>query len=252
MFFEIRAGLPEGVVRLSDGTDITRYIDLSCSIQDLLDLSGRQRTDSSIAEFRAAIGKNNAWNVDKAILPRGFELTLNVNGSMTIKLEELTGGVLPDFSFTLGSANTLLTSGTGRSGLEAGIYMRFNSDFAYDLVNFVKEIINHYTGIFSALGIRNIKVPSVGIDLALFFTSSSIGFSIDFDFFSFKCIFIYQGTKFSCKVNADFFSMFLEAAKYVFKKSRLSLLMGLHNFTALPKKPSKMLRNKFHKMSKTP
>merc|ERR1712096_148432 len=105
----------------------------------------------------------------------GFELSVQITGTLTIKLKDLTRGFFPDIVINFANRNFLITSGGPGTptGLPAGIYI-------YQQINIAaifQAIIDNIGGILGAIGIPTPKLPSLGVDMGLFLTTEAVGFS---------------------------------------------------------------------------
>lgn len=199
--------------------DLSSYFSLSADILFLIDFGDVDTIATSMINTLKNANKNTAKTLLKSILTAGYELTMNIDGTLTLGLEDMTKGILCDFSFTLASATVLLTGGSGRSGLEAGVYFRLGSNFISDMINSLQGIVDNFSDIFSKLGMGSFTLPAVGIELGLFLTVSAFGFQFTALGFTFKCMFLYDSSDFSCAINAKIFTMIMDGLNFVFKNA---------------------------------
>jgi len=218
IFVDIGINLPTDFLKFGK-KDLSQYFSLSADILFLLDFGDVDTVVNSMINSIKTMTKDSAKTLLNSIIKSGAELTLNIDGVLTLGLEDMTGGILADFSFTLASATVLLTGGSGRSGLEAGIYFRLSSNIISDMINSLTGVMNGFSDIFAKLGFDDIQIPSVGIELGLFISTSAFGFQFTFVGFVVKCMFVYNGSHFSCSINAKIFTLILEGLNFVFKQA---------------------------------
>lgn len=217
IFADIGLGFPTDFMKI--GTkDLSEYFSLTADILFLIDFGDVDTVASSAINTIKTMNLSNAKSLLSTIVKSGPELTLNASGVLTLNLYDLTEGVLCDFAFTLASASILLTGGSGRSGLEGGIYFRISSDFVSDLVNSLLGVFDNFSEVFEDLGFGGISVPKAGIELGFFLTKTAMGFQFTFVGFTVKCILVISGFKFSCAINAKIFSIIADALNYVIKE----------------------------------
>ncbi len=199
--------------------DLSSYFTLTAEILFLVDFGDVDTVVSSMINSLKSASKDSAKNVLNSILKSGAELTMNIDGVLTLNLEDMTKGVLCDFSFTLASATVLLSGGSGRNGLEAGIYFRLGSNLISDMINSLQGIVDNFSDIFSKMGLGSFTLPSVGLELGLFLTTSAFGFQFTALGFTFKCMFLYDNSDFSCAINAKIFTLIMDGLNFLFKNA---------------------------------
>lgn len=218
IFADLGVSFPTDAIKIGN-KDIGDYISFDADILFLVDFGDVDTVVQAAVNSIKSLSKDKAISALKALIKSGPEITLNINGVLTINLEELSKGALCDLSFTLASVQVLLTGGSGRSGLETGFYIRVGSDAVSDMINSLQGIFDNYMEIFEKLGLGgSFTVPPVGVELGLFLSKSSFGFQITFFGVKFKCLLIFDGFQFSCSINANIFSIIADAANFVIKK----------------------------------
>jgi hypothetical protein len=218
LFLDVGIEFPTDFLKFGK-RDLSSYFSLSADILFLIDFGDVDTVATSMINTLKNANKNTAKTLLKSIVSAGYELTMNIDGTLTLGLEDMTKGILCDFSFTLASATVLLTGGSGRSGLEAGVYFRLGSNFISDMINSLQGIVDNFSDIFSKLGMGSFTLPSVGIELGLFLTTSAFGFQFTALGFTFKCMFLYDSADFSCAINAKIFTMIMDGLNFVFKNA---------------------------------
>jgi hypothetical protein len=138
---------------------------------------------------------------------------------MDIALSKLTKGILPDFAFSLGNVNALVTRGAGATGSDPGFYFTADTNLIGDLVNCIKPLIGALKPILESFGLpTTFTLPPLGMKLALMVGGKMIGFNIDLFGAALTCFLKYDGFKFSCKFNGNIFSLLWEGLKLLAKK----------------------------------
>lgn len=218
IFADIGVNLPTDFIKIGS-KDLGDYFSLAADILLLIDFGDVDTVVNQAINTMKNMKLSEAKTLLSTLAKSGPELTLSVTGVLTLNLNDLTSGILTDLSFTLASSNILLTGGSGRSGMEAGVYFRIGSDIVSDLVNSLIGVVSNFSDIFTDLGFSDISIPSVGIELGLFFTKSALGFQFTFVGFTIKCMFLYSGSDFSCSINAKIFTIIAEAINYVIREA---------------------------------
>jgi hypothetical protein len=219
MFLDVGINFPTDFLKFGK-RDLSDYFSITADILFLIDFGDVDTIAISMINTLRNANKDTAKTLMNSILKSGAEITLNIDGVMALNLEDMTKGLLCDFSFTLASATVLLTGGSGRSGLEAGVYFRLGSNVISDMINSLQGIFDNFSDIFKKIGMGgSFTLPSVGIELGLFLTTSAFGFQFTVLGFTFKCMFLYDGGDFSCAINAKIFTIIMDGLNFVFKNA---------------------------------
>jgi hypothetical protein len=217
LYFELGLAIPTDFIKISEKLDIGNYIGISANVRIMIDLGDIETVISGIIDELKHVSKSTAKNIVSKAMGLGRELSLKIDGTLTINLEELTHGLLCDFEFTLLQRSVLLTRGESNTGLPAGFYFSQGSDVVSDMINSVQGIFDNFSSIIEKLGIPSIKVPPIGIWLSFFINTTAVGFRVEFLSITASCMLKFEGWEFSCQINAKIFTMIADATKYVFK-----------------------------------
>lgn len=162
--------------------------------------------------------KNNNMAVSfiQNLLTSG-EVSASLSGSLTINLNELTHGVMPNLEFDLGELDCLITSGGGASGQPAGFYLYAESglDFFMALLN---TIFGAMGKLFSLVGISSIPGINSGDSFGVFVNSNYAGFTFGFtliDSESIYCIYDFTKDSGSCGVQGFFLTFLYNVGKWI-------------------------------------
>ena len=81
--------------------DLSSYFSLSADILFLVDFGNVDITVNGLINDLKSVSKDAAKNLLNSIVKSGSELSLTVEGTLTLNLQTMTKYLLPDFSFTL-------------------------------------------------------------------------------------------------------------------------------------------------------
>jgi len=158
--------------------------------------------------------KSTSNTILSTILNTNAEMTLQVQGILSLNIGILTRGFLPDLQFTLATTNFLVSSGNGgASGMNRGVYISLDANIA-DAFN---AVIKQFSEIFKVIGIPSFSFPSANVRLGVFIESESVGFEFNSPIFNLKCMFIFNTFIGSCNNNSQFFTALIKAGKWVIK-----------------------------------
>ena len=216
-YAQIEIGLPIDNIKLSNGKGLDEYLDLSVKPILMIDFGKVASTVNKLIDDFKNMNKSTARNVINTLRKSGAEALLSLEGSATLKLSELTNGVLPDLGMS-GVASWVVSMGGGNSGLPTGLYFSIKSDIVREIINYVLGIVNVFGPIFKAKNI-SLPFPDLAVTLGLFVTPESMGFGFSFAGQSVQCMFQFSKTRLSCSVNAQFFDMLAEGAQFVFREA---------------------------------
>lgn len=225
--------ITKGHVVLSTGLNIPFYLDWikarEINLSKLLEISSQASymidygsADSLVKDILSSILKMNFQSVKNTIssaLTEGAEITIAIDGLIAFRLEELTGGIVPDFSLSLFSERVIISTGNGQSGLPAGIYFYLASKSPVGKC--IQSIFNQFDEVFKKM---DIIIPNINADLfntefGLFIDQSSVGFKFSLSEIEIEleCMFLYRDEKFSCRINSKYFTVIKNEAEYIFK-----------------------------------
>jgi hypothetical protein len=219
VFFNLGIQIPTDFMKIGK-YDIGKYFGLSASFQYMIDFGNVGGIVKGVINDLKNVNKNTAKSVVNKIIKLGSEISLVIDGNLTVKLKDLTKEILPNFSFALGNVSALLTRGNGYTGMKGGFYISLSSNSAANLLDSIQGIFELFEPVLSRMGIKKIKIPNIGVSLKLFINGDALGFYVNFYSMTVKCIFKYRGSKFSCQFNLDIFTMLKDAAEFIFKKAK--------------------------------
>jgi len=153
------------------------------------------------------------WNLINVFGEAAFKFT----GTLSLNLNSLTKGVLPDLSANLASADMLIVVGGGNTGLAPGLYYNISKASADDVIDtFLSSVIDHLSGVFSGL---NITFPTKGDNVQMSFFIQKAYFGIRFILADtiFQCI-VKEG-RMSCQVDSAFISFVENAGQWLVSKA---------------------------------
>jgi len=150
----------------------------------------------------------------------GAELTVLLSGVLYVKLGSLTKGFLNDFSFDIGKASLLITTGNGSSGLETGLYIHLTTNLAAGFSSFITGLFDQFASILGVLGFKKPTIPKLNVQLSLFIQASGIGFQIKFPGLSAACVYHFSSNNGSCKFNSAIFTAIADGIKWVVKSAK--------------------------------
>jgi len=202
------------------------YFNLELDVTVLIDFGNVATLAKQVIDDIKTNKKNKAPALFKQLIHEGAEVTAICTGKLVINLQELTKGLLKNFSFTIEQTNVLLTLSGGASGLPIGFYVLFNSDVDKALVSAISSVVDNFSGILEHLGINTEPKVSSGTtdNMGFFINEDAAGFQINCSLddlkFDIRCMFNFHTKKFSCKFNSNFFTIIGDAGKWVIKEAK--------------------------------
>ncbi len=194
------------------------FIQINANAQLLVNFGDAVNIVSNTIQNLRSLTVDKAKKVISDIItePTG-EFILNLDGQVSIGLRNVSGGLIPDLSFSLGNAALYATKGRGETGLDSGIYLKVDTNAAKDLINSIKGFVKSYDPVLKFFGINLDKIPTFGIELGLVITSRIIAFLIKIGDCEIKCMFKFDGKSLSCGVGGKFFNALIEGVKVAFR-----------------------------------
>jgi len=220
VYFQVGFKLPTDWMQIGP-IDLSKIVAYTANFLYMLDMGDVVGTIKSVIKDIKNANKGTAERVIKKVLNLGREVSMTINGVCTIKLVKLTHGILNDWKFSFAGVSALLTRGKGSSGLKAGFYMTLSNNLVPDMINSIAGMFAHLGGILSKFGLKpNFKVPSFGTTLAFFVNADALGFKVSILNISLYCMYRFSDKDFSCKLNAEIFTMLMDGAKFVLRKAK--------------------------------
>ncbi len=217
VFLNIGIQLPKEFFSFGS-TDLDDYINLNANIKLLINFGeAAEIVEQSINDLKSLTPNKAKQVINNIISSRGGEFVIDVNGQISISLSQLSSGLIPDFSFSLGNASLFASKGKGESGLDAGFYIRVDSNAAADLINSIKGFFKAYGDILKIIGFDLDDIPVFGLELSLTLNEKVLGFDFRIGDLKIKCIFKMDKKNLSCSLGSNFFNAILEGGKAIFK-----------------------------------
>eukprot|EP00340_Litonotus_pictus_P000662 CAMPEP_0170520566 /NCGR_PEP_ID=MMETSP0209-20121228/5862_1 /TAXON_ID=665100 ORGANISM="Litonotus pictus, Strain P1" /NCGR_SAMPLE_ID=MMETSP0209 /ASSEMBLY_ACC=CAM_ASM_000301 /LENGTH=843 /DNA_ID=CAMNT_0010806935 /DNA_START=171 /DNA_END=2699 /DNA_ORIENTATION=- len=214
-----------GAFPLSDkkigGKEIGDIIEVQAAVTYLVDFSNSFKILAEITKKMFTSDSSQSQRVINEIFKFGGEFSFMSEAKISINFSEITKKFLPDLDFGTGGASMVISGGNGSSGLKAGIYYYGRVNF--DLTDFLNDLFEKFNPITKLFGFKLPKVKGVKfslLSLGFFITDNAVGLKVDTPLWNFECMFIYKGSKASCKFNNFFFSLLWKLGKWIVKFSR--------------------------------
>ena len=200
--------------------DLKEYLELNATITYMIDLGNVTSTISSLVSslFNSSSTCETKSGLIRTIRNLGAEYTMTIDGKLTLQLAKHTNGFLPNLDFELFSTVLVVTTGSGSTGLGAGIYLHLKSNLVEAIYKVFKSFMDRFLDLFG-VSMPSINLGSLDSSMGLFIDTTMFGMKIGFPGISLECYFKFDGAKGSCKFNQNIFTALLEAAKWVIKKA---------------------------------
>jgi hypothetical protein len=187
----------------------------------IIDFGDSASIVTSLIQTIYSATKSNAEAIVKSILNTGAEMTISIKGLLSLNLNDLTRGFLPNIDLDLGQASILVTSGAkSASGMKPGVYIHVSSDIAKNLFIIYKRNLDQFASVMNIFGIPQISFPEIKLSLGIFIQDDALGFEFFGLGFTFKCMFINSKTSGSCDFSHKFFTSIIESGKWVIKHAK--------------------------------
>ena len=216
-YAQIDISLPLDQIKLKNGKTLDEYLDLEVQPMIMIDFGRVGATVQRLINDFQHMNKHTAKNIVNTLKRSGAEALFNIDGKATFKINDLTGGILPDFS-TTGQAAWIMSLGGGSTGLPTGLYFSIRSNIVREIINYVLGIVDVFGPFLNAKQI-NIPFPDVEVYLGMFITPEYFGFGFNFARISVQCKVKYGGFRLSCSINGSFFDMLKEGLQFVFREA---------------------------------
>lgn len=206
-----------GPIKIKDFVTFNVYPTLLIDFGNSLDTVGNIITSI----FNA--NRNTGKSIIDRIVKTNAEITFGIRGYITLNLNTLTNGFLPNIALNLADASILTTLGNGgASGLARGIYFYYSRGInnLNDLISTLMAPIRPLLSLFG-VGLPSFNIGfNINAGLGLFLNEDSIGVTLVFPGISLYCLCIFGNKSCSCGVNGSFFTALLEAGKWLIKQAR--------------------------------
>jgi hypothetical protein len=204
-----------------DNKSISDIFSLDLDTKFIVDLGNAASTIDKFINQIQNVNKENTKNLIDAIMNQGAELTIQVAGTFSINLNDLTRGFIDNMEFNIGSAAILVSMGgsNNASGMNTGFYIYFTMDNVLNLGSIYSRMWMNFAAILDKIGLPKIPFPKVGASLGIFIQSDSVGFEFKLSQISLKCMYIYSSKKGSCDFNNKVFTAIIDGAKWVIKEA---------------------------------
>lgn len=219
VFFSIKGSLPD---------DLPYRIG-SKLIKDIFDI------DSPELKLSFSFGENEIENARlnisndrrgflKWITSLGLEFAIQATGKVTLKLDELTYGLLPDLTFDVKTLDSIITSGMGATGLPLGIYIYFRAQDTTNLPEIEQRFFNHFKAILNFAGYLQAEseFDNQAIYTIFEFSIDAMGIKFYGKNYEMKCLMTFNPFRTNCYFKKAVITFLLVAAavgyKWVVKK----------------------------------
>lgn len=213
--FSITGGLTIPFEKISGelGKKLDEYFEITSRVGMMLDL-GIMGKSNDLYQNLLTILKNvktpeKFVNSILDVIKGAQKFGLQVNSAITLKLNEITKGFLPDIEIELNkqSIGVFLKE---ENGVQPGIYLYINSNVGgYGLiVKAIKSVLNNFSFVFKALGISTPELPDGNIEISIIINTQYIAFEIEAPRFAgITCKFKRSNNDGSCNIGFDFFNL---------------------------------------------
>jgi len=198
--------------------ELEDWVSLEANVTLLADFDGQTLTNIAnlFKNVKSATTTNSFWSY----IDIYNEVGMSVDGSLVVKFDDLSDGLIPDLEITLAEGNLLFVlNSNGNTGLAPGLYFNFDSESVGELiVTYAAKIISHFTSILSG---TNINIPSFGSDteMHLFIVKGAVGMRFMEYGITVQCLFKTEGKRVSCQFQADFLAFIKDAEQWIVKKA---------------------------------
>jgi hypothetical protein len=220
-------GFPFKDVKVGDKS-LENLLTLNVKANFMVDFGNSVNVVQNLINSIKSAGKESGKAILNSIINSNAEMTLTGKGVVTLNLEELTKGFLPNLDFDIGDGNILIsTGGDGNaSGMSRGIYIYFKTNIENSnpitkaLFAVFDKIINQFSEILSIFGVPKFSRPSINFAIGVFVQDDSTGFEILGLGQEIRCIFIYSSIKGGCNFDGYLFTAIYEGLKWVIKAAK--------------------------------
>jgi len=225
---------------------ISDYINLEVEASIMIDFGHVIETAKRFIDNILHADKNTGKKLIQTIMSAGAELTVLLSGVLYVKLGSLTKGFLNDFSFDIGKASLLITTGNGSSGLETGLYIHLTTNLAAGFSAFITGLFDQFASILKYLGFKKPSIPKLNVQLSLFIQASGIGFKIKFPGLDAACVYHFHSNNGSCKFNSAIFTAIAEGVKWLIKSAKALFDKGGKIIASVAQGVGKFAKNAAH------
>ena len=217
-YFETNFGIPDFKI---GKIEASKFVGLNGRVQVFIDLGNTFTDKGPMNNLIESFNKReNIENFPATIKNLGAELTYCISGFFTIKLKDATKGFMQDIEdLELFDRCVLLTQGKGSTGVNAGLYVNFDSTAISSIVSIFTTLLDKYLNTFG-LNLKIPDIPKTDLTFGIFIDSTSSGFSFDFYGNKFQCIWHFDKMEGSCQYKQNFFTAFMEGVEWVVKEAK--------------------------------
>jgi hypothetical protein len=219
-YFNLNLNFPSGWLTVG-GKDLSQYLVINGQMTQIIDFGNVDTVLSTLWNQIKNADQNSINNLLKTIASGGTEILLAGSADVTLKLDSMSYGFLADLKFEVDSG-FVTTLGGGNSGLSKGFYARISTNLSQKVLDSLKEVYSHFTGVLQQIGVSTPSFPNVGDSntiLGVFIQSDYAGFSFKFLGQTVTCKFQFSAVKGSCNFSGNFFTAIADGAKWVIKKA---------------------------------